>query len=241
MTMAMWTKRFLFGRPRRRLAGVLVGALLIAGCALGRVIVAYHVTIQIETRAAESEPWRTGPGEIVTEPPHKWEANQFPSYLFQEKFFVAGIGTGTEGPVLYALNKSQDRLCLRMDEARMASNFAKELVPLRALGPFWPVHAFFDLKYEQRIEVRRQGRQQPPPMCLAPGQSLITAFEIDTHALFPSGHMFDVAWPEGVPELTSRGVGNWFVLEFPIERGGIRTYYKFTLTARDSKARPLRT
>ncbi len=238
--MAMWTKRFLFGRPRR-LAGFLVGVLLIAGCALGRVIVAYHVTIQVETRAGESEPWQAGLGEIVTEIPAKWRANQFPSYLYRDKFFDAGIGAGTEGAALYALNKSPDRLCLRMDEARIASSFAKELVPLRAYGPFWPVRWAFDLNNEQRIAVRKQGLQQPPAMCLAPGQSLTSAFEIDTRALFPSGHMFDVAWPEGVPELTSRGVGNWFVLEFPIERGGIRTYYKFTLTARDSRARPLKT
>lgn len=208
---------------------------------MGRVIVAYHVTIQVEMRAAEAEPWRPGHGEIVTELPYNWEANQFPSYLYREMSFDLEPGNGQTGPVLSALNRSPDRLCLRMDEARIASNFAKELVPLRAYGPFWPVHWFFDLNNEQRIEIRKQGRQRPPPMCLAPGQSLITAFDIDTKALFPSGYMFNVAWPEGVPELTSRGAGNWFVLEFPIERDGIRAHYKFTLTARDAKARPLKT
>ena len=77
----------------------------------------------------------------------------------------------------------------------------------------------------------------PPSLCFAPNKATSISLGPDLSALFPNLTMFNVKWPDGEPNLTERGIGNWLKIVMPIEYDGKRETLEVKLTARDSKAR----
>jgi hypothetical protein len=77
----------------------------------------------------------------------------------------------------------------------------------------------------------------PKPVCVPPSRSSNFSLWPDMSALFPNETMFNVLWPEGIANLTDRGIGNWVKFTIPVEYGNKRDTIELTLTALVSSAR----
>lgn len=211
----------------------------VSGCA-GRVVVSFHTSMSVESRPSGTDSWRSAPGSIESKPADKRQVVTYPTYSYNDARISISAGATEKAFGFAATNNSGSKLCLRMGEARIMSEFTKTPIPLRARGPFWPTH-ITDLSRQEREQMHKMDRVLPPSMCLDPGQSLHASFWVDAAELFPSGYMFNVSWPDNVPKLVSNGVGRWLSVEFPVEQAGIQEQMRITLTVKESKARLLGT
>ena len=145
------------------------------------------------------------------------------------------FGTGTLGFGGSVMNLSASPLCLRFDEARLASNLHTAEIPLsvssvsHTLTGGWTILGSTDPKKLRYFA--------PPSLCFMPNKSTSISLGPDLSALFPNLTMFNVKWPDGDPNLTERGIGNWLKIVLPIEYDGKRETLEVKLTATDSKAR----
>ncbi len=133
----------------------------------------------------------------------------------------------------HVINSGADIVCLRFDRATIASSLRESMIPLKVEGmlQFSPIHR------RLRAQPGEEKYFTPPPICLKPAERATFSMTPELKALFPSGRMFDVSWPQGTPELTNKGAGNWVRLSLPTERGERTVRMEIQMTVVDSKAR----
>lgn len=219
---------------RLSLLSALTVAVLSAGCA-GTVVVDYAIEAHVSGRDGNGREWSASPQDVVTIPRPYSLASPFAAQQYRGLGFEWTFGTGTEGFGGDITNQGRGPLCFRFDEALLSTNLHPEPVKLKVssfahtVAGSWTVLGSTDPKRRNYID--------PPPLCFVPGKTAHVTIAPDLAALFPNRTMFNVRWPEGVPELIEKGVGNSVHVDLPIERDGLRQSLQVTLVARDSKAR----
>lgn len=221
-------------RATRHLA-LLVGSLAgLAGCA-GTVIVDFAIEAQVSRRDATGQSVAQRPQAISTVPRPAGLLSPFDAVRYETEILAWTFGTGTDGFGGGVTNLTTSPLCLRFDQARLASNLHTAEIPLsvsvvaHTSTGRWTVLGSTDPKKLRYFA--------PPSLCFAPNKRVSLSIGPDLSALFPNLTMFNVKWPDGDPNLTERGIGNWLKIVLPIEYDGKRETLEVRLTATDTKAR----
>ncbi len=204
-----------------------------AACA-GTVVVDFAIGAQV-IRRDHAGNTLSDRAEIVVLPRHPKLLSPFSAVQYRGEALEWVFGTGTLGLGGKLTNRSGSELCLRFDEALVASNARVEAKPL--LISHW-------VRYGDRPPARLGHNRPedrsyfvPPVLCIEPSKSTNISFSPDLRELFPNQKMFGVMWRDNEPELTERGIGNWIRMWLPLERDGKRESLEIVLTARDSSAR----
>lgn len=199
------------------------------------MIVDFATEAQVSGRDEEGQVWRARPEEVTILPRSPGLLSPFPAVRYRGEALEWIFGTGTLGLGGKVTNRGAARLCLRFDEARVASNAHPGPVALRVSS--W--RSFADGRWSVLGDTKPARRSYfvPPPLCLEPAGSADISFAPDLGELYPSRKMFDVSWPEGEPNLTQRGAGNWIAISLPLERAGKREALEVKLIETDSRAR----
>ena len=221
-------------RAIRQLA-VLVGSIAgLASCA-GTVIVDFAIEAQVSRRDSSGQPVVQHPQAISTLPRPAGLLSPFAAVRYETGILAWTFGTGTDGFGGGVTNLTASPLCFRFDEARLASSLHAAEIPLsvsvvaHTLTGRWTVLGSTDPKKLRYFA--------PPSLCFSPNKSTSISLGPYLSALFPNLTMFNVKWPDGEPNLTERGIGNWLKIVLRIEYDGKRETLEVKLTARDSKAR----
>lgn len=221
-------------RATRHLA-LLVGSLAgLAGCA-GTVIVDFAIEAQVSRRDAVGRPVAQRSQEISILPQPARLLSPFAAVRYETAALAWTFGTGTLGFGGGVTNLTTGPLCFRFDEARLASNLHTVEIPLSVS---WVAHTLTgDWTVLGSTDPKKLRYFAPPSLCFAPNKSTSISLGPDLSALFPNLTMFNVKWPDGEPNLSERGIGNWLKIVLPIEYDGKRETLEVRLTAKDSKAR----
>jgi len=225
-SMDCWRRLF------RAIAVVCVAGIL-PGC--GTVVVDFAIEAQVMGRSELGVISNASPGEIEIVPRPQGLASPFPAVRFRNESLDWTFGTGTFGFGGNVTNRMNSPLCLRFDEAKIASNLHPEEIPMKVysmiradsgrwttLGTFRPEH---------------QVAFVPSPLCIDPHSATWVSFGTVLEEVFPTRRMFNVQWADGDLRLADRGVGNWFRIVVPVELERNRNLIEVTLTATDSRAR----
>lgn len=214
-----------------QLCGVCLLPWLVA-CA-GTVVVDYEIEAKVQAFDEIGLPVKLPGQEIGVRPRPPNLASPFDWVRYRDETLdwtitVSSVSFGGD-----VRNAGSDALCLRFDQATIASSLRESEIPLKAAN--W-------LQYSPKHEriVAPPGAEKyftPPSLCMQPSQSAVFTLTPELDALFPTRKMFNVSWPEGTPQLTGNGAGNWVRLTLPTERGTRKVVMQFQLIAIDSKAR----
>lgn len=216
---------------------LLLAAIVVActsGC-VGTVIVEFNVDARVISRDDAGKEWQARPEEFSKPPLPTGILVAFPTIVYSGQKFELTLAAGTYGFSAGVTNHTISPLCFRFDQAKLASNMHLSDIGFvvfnanRFAAGKWTLVGSTDPK--------RHSPFVHPAFCFDAGTTTRISFGPDLHELFPNGTMFNVSWPEGVPNLIDRGIGNWLRLIVPIEYNGKRETLEVTLTATDSKAR----
>ncbi len=204
------------------------------GCA-GTVVVDFAIEAQVSRRDFTGQPEVQRSQATSTVPRPAGLLSPFDAVRYETEILAWTFGTGTDGFGGGVTNLTTGPLCFRFDEARLASNLHPAEIPLsvsslaHTLTGRWTVLGSTDPKKLRYFA--------PPSLCFAPNKRASLSIGPDLSSLFPNLTMFNVKWPDGEPNLTERGIGNWLKIVVPIEYDGKRETLDVKLTATNSKAR----
>ena len=201
------------------------------GCA-GHVIVEFDLEAQLSGRDATGKTWRAEPQEFISIRLHPKASTPFPPLQYQGKDFDWEFATNPRAFGGFVVNKTQGRLCFQFAEARLTSSMQADEIPIRA-SYFY--HYIANTKTP--IERREATFFSPPPVCHSPGERGYFLISPDLSALFPTGHMFNIRWPDFEASPVGKGVGQWVQLKLPVDIDGKREELLLKLTVRDSASR----
>ena len=213
---------------------LMIVAASVIGCA-GTVIVEFSVDASVSGRDEAGKTWQAQADELSRPPLPPGILVSFPSTLYAGKKFDWAFTPSAYGLSGRITNHLASPICFRFDQARLQSSFQANAIPLRV----------YTAMQRSGGKMVKLGSNDPkirqlhihPMLCFETEKDVTLSFWPDLHELFPTQHMFNVSWPDGVPNLSDRGIGNWFKLNVPIEYEGKRETLEVTLTAVDSKAR----
>jgi len=228
------SKQFKMASACHRVVAIAGLLLALSGCA-GTVIVDYEIQAQVSGRDASGREWVARPEDIVTIPRPPGITTPFSAQAYRGPDFEWTFGTGTLGFGGDMMNRSSGRLCMRFDEATMSSNVHPAPLKLRVSHLVHTVDGA--VTRVGSTDPKKLTYYDPPPLCFAPGKRGHISMAPDLTMIFPQRTMFNVRWPQGVPELSDKGVGNFFELDLPVELDGKAQRLRVRLTAQDSKAR----
>ena len=204
----------------------------LVACA-GTVVVDYAVDAKVQTFDESGRPVELAGQEIGVRPRPPNLASPFDWVRYRDEtldwtIFVHSVSFGGE-----IRNVGPEVACLRFDQATIASNVREQSIPLRVAS--WYKNS---PKYERLVAPPGSEKYfTPPSLCMQPSENVYFSLTPELPALFPTQKMFNVSWPEGTPQLTSNGAGNWVRFTLPTERGARKILMQFQLTVVDSKAR----
>lgn len=223
-------------RPRRSILWLAVAVATIAGCA-GSVVVEFAVDPQLSI-VDDTGQTRNSPSKVfMTKPLPPGSSVAFPASTYRGETFDWTIDTSAYGIGGKLTNHTGAVLCVRFDQALLASNSHISKIPMRVV-----FMRFMANKKMMMVGSNSSSRDRhltfiPKPVCVPPSRSSNFSLWPDMSALFPNETMFNVLWPEGIANLTDRGIGNWVKFTIPVEYGNKRDTIELTLTALDSSAR----
>ncbi len=223
--------RFCRGIALAVFAAFVVGT---SGCA-GTVVVEYSLDAKMGRTTENGVVQHTTADQFSTQALPRGILVAFPAVDYKSDAFAWSISASSLGLGGAVENFASTPLCFRLDQATIASNFQTHEIPLRVATVFHMIYGT-----PNRIGSNNPSQRKifvPQPICFLSKTHANFSFWPDLSELFPSEKMFNVRWPEGEPNLTERGIGNWIKLTLPIEYEGKRERLELTLTARDSKAR----
>lgn len=204
----------------------------LAACA-GSVVVDYAIEAKVQAFDESGRPVELAGQEIGvrSRPPNLASPFDWVRYRDETLDWTITIGSVSFGGEIR--NIGPDVVCLRFDQATIASSLRESEMPLRAASWLQTSPKFERL----RAQPGTGEYFTPPSLCMQPSESAFFTLTPELPALFPTRKMFNVSWPEGTPQLTSNGAGNWLRLTLPMERGARTVRMQIQLTAIDSKAR----
>lgn len=205
--------------------------------ALGTVIVAAKLAVQVGGHDAAGNAWRSSSDEITLNTHNineETNSSDYPAPTYNGKLFEWQFGAGSEGFGHAIRSKVSGKLCVRFDQALLTSNMQTKEIPMRV---------YFALQGNgQRPTLRMRSKSKenrmftPPQLCFSQDKLEPFAFAVDLSELFPSKNMFNIRWAGSDPKLLDNGVGNWLKIRVPFEYEGKREELEVTLTAKDSKS-----
>jgi len=223
-------------RLRRGVLLAMFAAITVAtsGC-VGTVVVEYSLDAKVQRTAESGVVQQATADQFSVQALSPGTLVAFPAVDYKSDAFAWSIGTSSLGLGGAVQSFASTPLCFRLDQATLSSNFQSREVPLHVATVF---HMIYGTPH--RLGSNRPSDRKlfvPQPICFLSKTPTNFSFWPDLSELFPSEKMFNVRWPEGEPNLTEHGVGNWIKLTLPIEYDGKRERLELTLTAKDSKAR----
>jgi hypothetical protein len=207
---------------------------LTSGCA-GTVIVEYSLDAQVSRTAQNGVSQHATKENFFTPALPLGTQVAFPALHYKGNAFEWAISASAFGLGGTVSNFAATPLCFRLDQAMLSSNFHSSETPLRVATVFHMIYGTPNRTGSNRPTDRKLF--VPQPLCFLSEKPTSFSFWPELSELFPSDKMFNVRWPEGEPQLTERGVGNWIKLRLPIEYDGKLETLEVTLTVNDSRAR----
>lgn len=133
-------------------------------------------------------------------------------------------------------NRSLKRLCLRFDQAQVASNLHPEKVPLLVYAATYRLP---DGRYVKEGSTIPKYRTffAAPSLCLDGGSAASVSLSLDLRQLYPSSRLFNVKLVPSSSSLADKGIGNALFLGLPIEFDGRAQQLSVELIAKDTGTR----
>lgn len=217
---------------------IVAAAMLLPLSGCGTVIVEFDLDARVtEATTGNNVPGTKRPdGAVRSLPAVPGALPSFTPVQYVTPLFDWTIAAGTLGLGGNLSSRTQERLCLRFDQAAVESNFQREERPLL----IYHSAVFRNGKWSQNGSTKKEKMHNvftAPPLCVTSGDPVEFGFAIDVSQLFPSKKMFNVSWSDNEPILQDKGIGNWLKLVVPIESPTDRRVLQVLLTVKDSKAR----
>ena len=203
--------------PIALLLPALLGALTLAGGCAGTTVVDYAISAQVRLIDQAGNVRDVSQDAVRAIPRTADATTPFPSMQYRGESLEWTFGTGTLGLGGGVTNRGASAVCMRFDEAVIASNMHPTSIPLRVSN--WA--ALDGDKWSRIGSTRPQDRHQvfaPPPLCLDPGKRSSSMVAPDLRELFPTQKMFNVRGLESETSLVDRGIGNWVRMSVPLCR-----------------------
>jgi hypothetical protein len=209
----------------------------LAGCLKPSSIgVLFDIDLEVRGSRADGSTWQANATNISKGKPSPKEFDPYGDTIFRNREIEANFAVIKSGFSVVLSNLTPSTICFRFDQAKLSSNFEPTPKVLRT------VLSLRDGGYPRITEAERlKGIEVGPvPMnkiCVEGGGSMHIACFDRQMAAFPSGKMFNIAYPNDAPVLNPDGIGNWAILHLPVEYADRRESLEFKMTATQSRAR----
>ncbi len=198
------------------LACAVVSAL--SGCVAKTTVVDYQVRLEANYLDAQQQKVEMVAEPTTTSARLPARLSPFPLVHYQDPLLSFDIDVRSNSIALYYLqNRSAQPLRVRWDQALVSSSQQPKVQPLTSVFQYQASHELSQL--------------------LAPGVVTFARIYLDAHQLYNSGRLFDTQYEEETTRLSKSGVGEWLLLQLPIESGTQRWMMQLKLTAADAKGR----
>jgi hypothetical protein len=208
---------------------VLVAVTALSGCALfGHTLVNYELGLEVSSVNTQGEVRPVSSSQVtyrsagrdskfgeLSDVVYNGEAFSWEPFIFDQD-----IGGELKSMV-------DGEVCLRLDQARISSNFDTTPKPALAIIQRIGLPTLENKKATRRATADKAF--QPQTQCFGRERSGFL-LRVVLRDLYPSGNMLDVVWRG--ENLIRDGKGNWFRLQVPVEFQGKREDMTFTFTAK---------
>jgi hypothetical protein len=209
---------------------VLVAVTALSGCALfGHTLVNYDLGLEVSSVDTQGEARPVSSSQVSYRSAGRdSKFGEFSDVIYSGVAFSwqpfltrEGVGGDLKGLI-------EGEVCMRLDQARISSNFDTTPKPAHATAQQSGLPTLENIKANKRTTAAKAF--QPQKQCFGQARSGFFFLAIDLRDLYPSGNMLDVVWRG--ESLIRDGKGNWFRLQVPVEFQGKREDMTFTFTAK---------
>lgn len=191
---------------------------VLSGCVAKTTVVDYQVRLAVNYLDAQQQNIEMAAEPTTTSARLPARLSPFPLLHYQDRLLSFDIDVRSHSIALYYLeNRSAQPLRVRWDQALVSSSQRPQTQPLPSV-----------FQYQASHELSQQ---------LAPGVVTFSRIYLDAHQLFNSGRLFDTQYEEEKTRLSKSGVGEWLLLQLPIESGTQRWMMQIKLIPEDAQGR----